>query len=507
MKQIILLSAFLISIFAGAQESAVIYKGTATGTDTYTVSVSSTTSPTLLDGKEILMKVSNANTTASTVRVVNSNGVAYPVKDIYLSGSALTGGELTTGVYHRLVYNSSASRFDLDKAGTGGVPALTFNSPLSKSGSAVSFNLLPLPTSTTTAVGDWLLKTVGTTSVTSKSTITDFFNMPSQIFTWTALAPTFSFGALTENLGGTHNFYTTGSGNYTYESAYTLTSTALATLASASISITGTSVRFPNAGTAGANKVFTSDANGYATWQDNAANSLTLSQVLANGRDADVTGTINGNDGFNSIDLNNRQLKENTDVRLEWDAGSCFNAAGDETVNWYSNLLKGSKWSYDVNYGAQFTARSLVDKGYVDSVKTVRVTASAVSGSFPTGTSSATGVMQAVGSTITPVGSGKVLVTICGSIQTADATTAGVIQIKYGTGTPPVNGAAPTGTDAGGWQELNNAAGSMIAPFSVTAIVSGLTPSTTYWFDLHLLSSSGADIVNLVKVTTSLVEL
>lgn len=98
-------------------ETQLIFKGTATGTNNYTVTVSATTYPSLLDAKEILVKVPNVNTTSVTITTINSNGVNYGTRNIYLNGNNLSGGELTVGIYHRLVYNSALSRWDLDKSG------------------------------------------------------------------------------------------------------------------------------------------------------------------------------------------------------------------------------------------------------------------------------------------------------------------------------------------------------------------------------------------------------
>ncbi|MCR4307510.1 MAG: hypothetical protein NUV80_03045 [Candidatus Berkelbacteria bacterium] len=133
--------------------------------------------------------------------------------------------------------------------------------------------------------------------------------------------------------------------------------------------------------------------------------------------------------------------------------------------------------------------------------------ATAISAVNPTGTSSATGVMQGVGTTITPLVSGNLLVTFSGSLQTAASTTIGVMQIKYGTGTPPSNGDAPTGTSIGGYQEQTNTNASAITPFSMTAIATGLNKGVSYWFDIHLLSGTGAGVTNVIKVTSSIVEI
>ena len=93
------------------------------------------------------------------------------------------------------------------------------------------------------------------------------------------------------------------------------------------------------------------------------------------------------------------------------------------------------------------------------------------------------------------------LVCICIQSAIAQKNTPVVIatyNIRYGTGSPPANGAALTGTIAGptGTYLLSGSA-DLTCPFSHTAIITGLTLSTTYWIDLSLAVASGtATITN-----------
>lgn len=108
----------------------------------------------------------------------------------------------------------------------------------------------------------------------------------------------------------------------------------------------------------------------------------------------------------------------------------------------------------------------------------------------PTGTSSATLIMMGLLGAFTPVGSGKVRITITGSA--AQSSTTGTIGIspKYGTGTAPINGAANTGTLIGAVGDFNpSAQGGNYFPFTVQGIVT-LTPSTAYWIDVALSNSN-----------------
>lgn len=91
--------------------------------------------------------------------------------------------------------------------------------------------------------------------------------------------------------------------------------------------------------------------------------------------------------------------------------------------------------------------------------------------------------------TITPSATGKVLITITAfSYNNGDSVAADGInaQMYYGTGTPPSNGAAVTGTAVGASMSASNPV-SLTATYrsqlSSTVLLTGLTTSTAYWFD------------------------
>ena len=112
----------------------------------------------------------------------------------------------------------------------------------------------------------------------------------------------------------------------------------------------------------------------------------------------------------------------------------------------------------------------------------------------PTGTAAGSpGVMMGygVGNTITPTSSGKILVTIAGTILNSTAAKSSVTQIRYGTGTPPANGAAGTAGTALGAQpfSIDNAANGG-GPFCVTGVITGAAIGTALWFDLALWSAA-----------------
>ena len=104
----------------------------------------------------------------------------------------------------------------------------------------------------------------------------------------------------------------------------------------------------------------------------------------------------------------------------------------------------------------------------------------------PAGTTSVPGVMCGLGATcaLTPTYSGRVKIQFTGSVSnstTSDTTTA---SIRWGTGAAPANGAAATGTSVGGINSHTSASAGYLGPLALSAIITGLTPGTAYWFDL-----------------------
>ena len=101
-----------------------------------------------------------------------------------------------------------------------------------------------------------------------------------------------------------------------------------------------------------------------------------------------------------------------------------------------------------------------------------------------------TGQMAGLAATIVCGASGVIHVTASGNInQSATANGNGIMLIMaYGTGTPPANGAAVTGTTFGNALTYKQSTSSVTATnvnviFSHTAIITNLTPGTTYWID------------------------
>jgi|SRR5579863_6400597 len=120
--------------------------------------------------------------------------------------------------------------------------------------------------------------------------------------------------------------------------------------------------------------------------------------------------------------------------------------------------------------------------------------------------------MQGLAGAITPKRTGQILIVISGDFISS-AVTAGdgiQIQLSYGTGTAPVNTATLTGTQVGSILEYTNpttvTAADVFVPFSVNAVVTGLTPNTAYWIDLAAVSVAVASTVGVTNVSISVIE-
>lgn len=123
-----------------------------------------------------------------------------------------------------------------------------------------------------------------------------------------------------------------------------------------------------------------------------------------------------------------------------------------------------------------------------------------IAGNFanPVGTASSVPVMAGLGILFTPKKTGKMLLNIDGMAASATAVATVTLQGVYGTGTPPVNGAAAVGTayPQGPFilRATVSATTSGLMQFSLFAVLTGLILGTTYWTDLTMMTGTPADI-------------
>lgn len=110
----------------------------------------------------------------------------------------------------------------------------------------------------------------------------------------------------------------------------------------------------------------------------------------------------------------------------------------------------------------------------------------------PTGTADTGGKMMGIAGAITPAKTGKIHITITGTIFNAGGIGDGAnVQLRTGTGSAPANGDALTGTTGGGLVKFISSTTAEKVPFTVCAIVSGLALATAVWIDLGLAATVG----------------
>ena len=126
----------------------------------------------------------------------------------------------------------------------------------------------------------------------------------------------------------------------------------------------------------------------------------------------------------------------------------------------------------------------------------------------PTGTTSATPLMMGLSAgagnqptILTPNSSGTYQIYFTGWGTNTNAANGGIVQCYYGTGTPPANAAAVTGTSLGTSRSFLPGAGVRRFPFYIATLLTGLSVGTSYWLDcsLGVLGGAGTASISAVK--------
>jgi hypothetical protein len=131
-----------------------------------------------------------------------------------------------------------------------------------------------------------------------------------------------------------------------------------------------------------------------------------------------------------------------------------------------------------------------------------------VAASTPTTTGTSSLVSQVMGGvgnvcTYTPIASGRVYVALTMDGQSSKATGGGIVQIRYGNGTAPINGVAATGFTLGSIKQMS---GSSPVPISLSFFGSGLTLHTPYWFDFGQ-EAVGSGVITFTNIDCTIIEL
>lgn len=113
---------------------------------------------------------------------------------------------------------------------------------------------------------------------------------------------------------------------------------------------------------------------------------------------------------------------------------------------------------------------------------------------------STTGKMAGLAAAITPGSSGRLLIIATFDMASGATGATDTVQLSYGTGTAPANGAAVAGTLVGNVCNFTSLTGVLTQAGACCATVSGLTLGTTYWVDLNLTGSASTTQVTNVSI-------
>jgi hypothetical protein len=134
----------------------------------------------------------------------------------------------------------------------------------------------------------------------------------------------------------------------------------------------------------------------------------------------------------------------------------------------------------------------------------------------PAAPTSNTGAMAGLGAlfTFTPARSGRVMITVSGhaNILVASPANAGILlQLYYGTGAAPANGAAVTGTSLTASVRAQTgitlaAGGADFRPVTLIGVITGLAVGTAYWVDVSQAQTLSGTPIAFANITFNFLE-
>ena len=132
----------------------------------------------------------------------------------------------------------------------------------------------------------------------------------------------------------------------------------------------------------------------------------------------------------------------------------------------------------------------------------------------PTGTANTSGVMMGYGRTpngvfnfVPTIAGSSVLLMISASIACSVASGMSVVGIRYGTGTPPANGQAATGTAGPAYVRAGATAANEPDFFTIPMVVTGLSVGVTYWVDLVIQAGAAGQTTSVTGAFFTAVEI
>ncbi len=126
--------------------------------------------------------------------------------------------------------------------------------------------------------------------------------------------------------------------------------------------------------------------------------------------------------------------------------------------------------------------------------------------SNPTGTSNTTGLMMGLNVAFTPTTTGRVLVNLTGMLANNTIGDGASVQLRFGTGTAPINTAALTGTTVGVLKNMIASTAAGKQGVALSGIITGLTVGTAIWIDVGLKAVTGGT-ATLFDVDAVVIEL
>jgi hypothetical protein len=194
--------------------------------------------------------------------------------------------------------------------------------------------------------------------------------------------------------------------------------------------------------------------------------------------------------------------------RYTFRVGSTLNNTGATTIDVNGLGAKAIQIGENALVGGELRQFQVADIVYDGTVFLLNRPIVPVSAGFlpanPTGTSDGTGLMMGIGATcaFTPTVSGSVAVWVTGNVTTDTNGSGSQMQIRYGTGAAPANGAALSGTTSGSLIAQSCTAANELEAFMLLGNITGLVIGTAHWIDLRLSNSSaGAEVSTLSNIS------
>jgi hypothetical protein len=188
---------------------------------------------------------------------------------------------------------------------------------------------------------------------------------------------------------------------------------------------------------------------------------------------------------------------------------------GANTLTSFANLSSVAGLSYASASFVKMTGANTFTLDTATYVKVGTATPATFTPANPTGVTGTTYKMQGLGAVATPLvlttsanSSGKIRFTIDGLCPTtAVAGGNASILLCYGTGAAPTNGDAATGTTVGVALTTVSATENITFPWCKDVVITGLSASTAYWFDVQLKSGGAATTATITALEATLQEL